>query len=210
MRRTIAATLFLLGFLMAALTLCTVRYAMSAEPDILESPASATATAQQWLDAVCRGDDDAASALLYGTPGFGTAPDNASPAAQQLWQAYRGSLEYSFAGECYATNSGVAVDVTLHCLDIPTLLDSLENRVQTLLEQKMDSAKGSDLLFDEDGNLKTEEAEEILSDALLLALGRQMPLQEQAVTLSLVFEQGSWWVLPEADALSNLSGSLSG
>ena len=210
MRRTIAATLFLLGFLMAVLPLCTVRYAMSAEPDILESPAPATATAQQWLDAVCRGDDDAASALLYGTPGFGTAPDNASPAAQQLWQAYRGSLEYSFAGECYATNSGVAVDVTLHCLDIPTLLDSLENRVQTLLEQKMDSAKGSDLLFDEDGNLKTEEAEDILSDALLLALGRQMPLQEQAVTLSLIFEQGSWWVLPEADALSILSGSFSG
>lgn len=210
MRRTIAATLFLLGFLMAVLTLCTVRYAMSAEPDILESPTSATATAQQWLDAVCRGDDDTASALLHGTPGFGTAPDNASPAAKQLWQAYRSSLEYSFAGECYATDSGVAVDVTLHCLDIPALLDSLENRVQTLLEQKMDSAKGSDLLFDEDGNLKTEEAEDILSDALLLALGRQMPLQEQAVTLSLVFEQGSWWVLPEADALSILSGSFSG
>ena len=209
MRRTIAATLFLLGFLMAVLTLCTVRYAMSAEPEILESP-TAAATASQFLDAVCRGNDDTASALLYGTPGFGTAPDNASPAAKQLWQAYRGSLEYSFAGECYATNSGVAVDVTLHCLDIPALLDSLENRVQTLLEQKMDSAKGSDLLFDEDGNLKTEEAEDILSDALLLALGRQMPLQAQAVTLSLVFEQGSWWVLPEADALSILSGSFSG
>ena len=35
MRRTIAAMLFLLGFLMAALTLGTVRYAMSAEPEIL-------------------------------------------------------------------------------------------------------------------------------------------------------------------------------
>ena len=210
MRRTIAATLFLLGFLMAVLTLCTVRYAMSAEPDILESPASATATAQQWLDAVCRGDDDTASALLYGTPGFGTAPDNASPAAKQLWQAYRGSLEYSFAGKCYATNSGVAMDITLQSLDIPALLGSLESRVQTLLDQKTNSAKGSDQLFDNDGNLRAEEAEEILSDALLLALGRQMPLKEQTITLSLTYDGGSWRVLPEGDVLSILSGSFSG
>ena len=200
MRRTIAATLFLLGFLMAVLTLCTVRYAMSAEPEILESP-TAAATASQFLDAVCRGNDDTASALLYG---------NASPAAKQLWQAYRGSLEYSFAGKCYATNSGVAMDITLQSLDIPALLGSLESRVQTLLDQKTNSAKGSDQLFDNDGNLRAEEAEEILSDALLLALGRQMPLKEQTITLSLTYDGGSWWVLPEGDVLSILSGSFSG
>lgn len=209
MRRTIAAMLFCLGFLAAALTLCTVRYAMSAEPQILESP-TAAATASQFLDAVCRGDDETASALLYGNPSFGTEPETASPAAQQLWNAYRDSLKYEFSGECYATNSGVAMDVTLQSLDIPALLGSLESRVQTLLDQKTNSAKGSAQLFDEDGNLRAGEADEILSDALVLALGRQMPLKEQTITLSLTHERGSWWVLPEGDVLCMLSGSFSG
>lgn len=210
MRKTFAAGLIALGFLMAALTLCTVRYAMAAEPEILEPPAAAAATAQQWLDAVCRGDDVAASALLYGTPSFGSAPVNASPAAAQLWEAYRSSLEYKSLGECYATASGVAMDATIRVLDTSKLLGNLEEKVQSQLDQKIGSGKDSSQLFEDDGSLKSEEAEAILSDALLLALGRQMPLREQTITLSLIYEQGAWWVLPEGDALSVLSGAFSG
>lgn len=210
MRKTFAAGLTALGFLMAALTLCTVRYVMTAEPEILDPPAAAAATAQQWLDALCRGDDAAASALLYGTPGFGSAPESASPAAAQLWEAYRSSLEYRSLGECYATASGVAMDVTIRILDTSKLLGNLEEKVLSQLDQKMGSGKDSSQLFEDDGSLKSQEAETILSDALLLALGRQMPLREQTITLSLIYEQGAWWVLPEGDALSVLSGAFSG
>lgn len=207
MRKTIAALLIALGFLMAALTLGVVRWAMTAEPILLEAPAGAGKAAVELMDAICRGDNAAVSSLLYGNPSLGTMPEDTSPQARELWEAYRSSLSYEFKESCYAGDAGIRIDVSVSALDIPALLPALDSLMQQQLDRKLQSQKD---LLREDGTMKPETAETVFSDALLLALGREKPLREQTVTLSLILDQGEWQVMPEGELLSLLSGSISG
>lgn len=208
-RTVFSSALTILGFLLAGLTLSVVLLAMRSEPKIIKHPDSARQRAESMMDAVCSGNFAAASAYIYGTPKLGSLPEDCSSAVEILWNTYRNHLSYAFSGDCYATPSGAAIDVTVTSLDLTDALHLLPEKAQHLLEERSATLKGQTELFDENNQLRPEQADKILSDAMLLSLNEGKAYRERTIALSLVYDAGQWWVVPEGALLDVLSGSLS-
>lgn len=209
-RHIIANLLTALGIVLAMGTVGIVALAVNAAPVILMRPDDAVDRARDMMHAACSGDYETASGMMYGTPNLGTRPADSSPAVDLIWEAFLESLDYTFPGECYATDSGVAVDVNIRYLDVPSVVEGLDSHAQALLSQRIATAEDSTEIYDENNNFRQELVTEILRDATLQVLEENKEYQEQTIPLYLVFDQGEWWVMPDADLLNVLSGSISG
>lgn len=209
-RRVLSGLLSVLGLALAIGTIWIVIGAVDAAPAMLMRPESAVDRAQALLDAVCDGDYETASEMLYGTPSLGTRPENSSPAVDLIWDAFLDSLEYTLLGDCYATDSGVAMDVRVRSLDISGVVDGLDSRAQALLNQRIAAAEDSTDIYDENNDFRQELITEVLQEAVRQALTENKTYQEQTISLQLVYEQGQWWVMPETTLLNVLAGSISG
>lgn len=197
-----AGIMMTLGVVVLVVSLWIITAAISSDPVMLRCPDTAVARAEEAMNAICAGDYEAVSATLYGRPSLGTRPENSSPAADLIWDTFRKSITYSFAGDCYATQTGVAIDVQVKHLDVSATLEGLGNRVESLLAKKIADAEDSAELYDEDNNFRKEIIEEVLQEATLRSLMGNETFQEQTVQLQLVFDQGQWWVLPDAEFVS--------
>lgn len=209
-RRVLSGLLSVLGMALAVGTIWIVIRGVDAAPVMLMRPDSAVDRVQTLLDAVCDGDYETASEMLYGTPGLGARPEDSSPAVDLLWDAFLDSLEYALPGECYATDSGVAMDVRIRSLDISGVMDGLDSRAQALLNQRIAAAENATDLYDENNDFRQELIAEVLQEAVRQALAENKTFQEQTISLQLVYEQGQWWVMPETALLNVLAGSISG
>lgn len=207
-RRIAAVFLMVLGILLLLSSLWIIKQAVSSHPVILRSPDAAVERADEMMSAVCEGDYDGVSALLYGSPNLGARPESSSPAADLLWEAFLDSLEYDFSGDCYVDDSGVAVDATIRYLDIPGVLEGLDSLVQGLLNQRISMAEDTTEIYDEKNDYRQEMLTEILCDATAQALEGNCVYLEQTIQLHLVYKHGQWWVVPEDALLNVLSGGF--
>lgn len=207
-RRFFSAAIAILAVAAAVLTVFTVTAALHSDPRILLAPTDAVAAAHTLMDAVCSGNDAAASAVLYGSPKLNTTPDENNPAVMLLWNAYRKSLSCTVSDECQPTESGVAVEVTVEALDTARVLERFAVRAQALLDERS-AARSHDELFDQNNQLLPEQAERLLSDAMLLTLEDEKSTCVLRFPLHLRCVDGAWWVLPEDGLLQVLSGSVS-
>lgn len=180
----------------------------TASPVLVEQPLVARAQAVQLLDAVCEEDMQKASSLLYGTPGLGADRDPADAVGNLLWDAFIGSMEYEINGECYATDSGVALDVTITALDLNSVTATLKDRSQVKLEARVAEAKNADDVYDENGDYREDFVMQVLYDSAVDALAQDAQQISKNVTLSLVFDDGQWWIMPEAGLLEAISGGI--
>lgn len=209
-RRGISRLLTVMGIVFAFGTIGIVIQAVSASPVMLKPPEMAASRADALMDAVCSGDWEAASEFLYGCPSLGTRPEDSSPAVDLLWDAFLESLEYSFLGDCYVSDSGVSIDVRVQSLDVSAVVDDLDSRAQTLLNENVFLAEDSTEIYDEENNFRQELVSEVLQQAVQQALEENRQLWEQTVSLYLIFEQGKWWVMPDDGLVNVLSGSFFG
>lgn len=209
-RRGISVLLTALGTALAVGTLGLVIWAVSASPVMLRPPETAACRAEALMDAVCSGDYQGASDLLYGGPSLGARPEDSSPAVDLLWEAFLESLDYTFLGDCCVADSGVAIDVLVRSLDVTAVVDGLDSRAQALLNERVLAAEDSAEIYDDDNNFRQELVAEILQGAVRQALEENRRIREQTISLHLVFDQGEWWVLPDAGLVNVLSGSFSG
>lgn len=209
-RRIIAGLLTALGMALIIGTVWIVTLAIQAKPVMLIRPVAAVDRARDMMTAVCSGDYETASSMMYGTPNLGTCPEDSSPAVDVIWEAFLESLDYTVLGDCYATDSGVAVDVSIRYLDVPGAIEGLDIYAQALLGQRIAAAEDSMEIYDESNNFRQELVTEILQDAASQVLEENKKYQEQTIPLYMVFDQGEWWVVPGADLLNVLSGSISG
>lgn len=209
-RRVLSGLLSVLGVALAVGTIWIVIRAVDAAPVMLMRPDSAVDRVQTLLDAVCDGDYETASEMLYGTPSLGAHPEDSSPAVDLLWDAFLDSLEYALLGECYATDSGMAMDVCIRSLDISGVVNGLDSRALALLNQRIAAAENAADLYDENNDFRQELIAEVLQEAVRQALAENKAFQEQTISLQLVYEQGQWWVMPETALLNVLAGSISG
>lgn len=205
-RRFFSAAIAILAVAAAVLTVFTVAAALHSEPRILAEPTDAVTTARALMDAVCSGNDTAASSLLYGSPKLNTDPGSDNPAVTLLWNAYRKSLSFSVSEDCRPTETGAALDVTVEALDTARVLERFGARAQKLLEERA-ATRSHDELFDKAGKLLPEQAEKLLSDAMLLTLEDEKSTCMQTFPLNLRCVDGKWWVLPEDTLLRVLSGA---
>ena len=175
---------------------------------LAEVPAAAAECTRELMEAVEGGEFPSASQYLYGQPDLGAGREPADAMSALVWDAFVGSISWEFAGECYATDSGICRDVAVTALEIPSVTENLTVRANALLAERMASAEEMSELYDEENNFRPELIEEVLREAMTQALAEDAKTVTEEVTLALTHQEGRWWVVPDQALLQLLSGGL--
>lgn len=208
--KVFSAIFALLGAGLLALALAVSLLAQDASPVLLAAPQEALDQSQAMMDAVARGDFAEAAQKMQGQPDLGTEGEPEDEAGRMIWTAFLDSIRYEFTGECYATDSGIARDVTIETLDIASVTASLRQRSQTLLNQRVAAAEDVEQIYDENGDYREDFVMEVLYDAVRQALEEDAVSVTSGTTLNLVYQQEQWWVVPDQALLSAISGGIAG
>lgn len=200
----------LLGILAAAAGIYLALSNMFAGPVLVEEPQAARERVQTMLDAVCSRDYETVSDSLYGRPNLGLDREAADSVGRMFWDAVSGSFSWESRGEFYATDSGVALDVTISAIELDSLTENLRARAQSLLEQRVADAEDTSEIYDENNEYRTEFVMAVLEDAARDALEQDATTASWDLTLNLLYENGRWWIMPEQELLEAISGGILG
>lgn len=173
-------------------------------------PEEAMALSEELMEAVARGDLQAAGNMMYGQPSLGVDREPEDEMGKRVWQKFIGSITYEFTGDCYATDSGISRDATITTLDIAKAVPGLRDRIQTELNRRVAEAENMDDLYDENNNFHEAMVMEIFDQAVTEALKEQTPSIQRAITMNLVYRDGQWWVVPDQALLKAISGNMAG
>ena len=113
-----------------------------------------------------------------------------------------------FQGKCYATDSGVALDVTVTALDVSAATASLATRAQTLLSERIEKAEDPAEVYDENNEYRADVVAAVLREAAEQTLENDAQLTDRELTLQLVYQDGQWWIVPDAALLQAISGGV--
>lgn len=183
---------------------------LEAMPVMVERPASAEQRVYALADAVNDSDYDTISALLYGNPNLGIDREAADDVGVLFWEALEDSREFELIGECYATESGLAWDAKLTCLDLGSVTVNLRQRAQTMLEERVAAAEDTSEVYNENNDYKEEFVMAVLYDAAKDALAEDARTVTYEFTLNLIFTNGQWWIMPEGTLMKAISGGILG
>lgn len=177
-------------------------------PVLLRQPNAAYAQVVHMLDAVCDGNMKQAQSLLRGTPDLGADRKPADAVSQLLWDSYLDSMEYTINGDCYATESGVALDVTISALDLESVTVTLRDRSQAMLEERVATAENATDVYDENNDYREDFVLNVLYDSAKDALREDAKTVSKDITVSMVYDNGQWWIMPESGLLDAISAGM--
>lgn len=203
-----AALLGLVGVAAAAATIALSFMNMNASPVLVEQPAAAVEQMTELMEAVCNNDFDTASQKLYGNPEFGVDRDPADEVGVLIWKAFTDSMSYELNGELYATDSGVAQNITITALDIESVTGVLKERSTALLEKRVAETDDPDEVYDENVEYREEFVMKVLYDAAVQALEQDAKTISRDVTINMIYENDRWWVLADSELLNAISGGI--
>lgn len=198
----------LLGICIAAATVYLSFTFREAKPVLLTPPLAAKSQAVSMMNEICEGDFDAASQRLLGTPNLGVDRESSQEAGVMIWDAFVSSLSYEMVGTCYATDEGLAQNVVLNCLDVSSVTANLQQRAQTLLEQRVAEATNTTEIYDENYEYREEFVMEVLRDAVADALEEDATQLSVELTLNMVYRDGQWWIVADSALLDAISGGV--
>ena len=205
-----AAVLALLSLTAAVFGVYVAVTNRNSAPVLLQPSQAAIDTADAMLRAVSDGDYKAAAQYILGSTDLGVDRQAKDEVGVLLWDAYQESLEYTPAGESFATDSGVARNYTVRYLDVNAVMGTLRERSQSLLEKRVAEADNMAEVYDENNEYREEFVMEVLYDSAVQALKEEASYVEDSFTVNLVHREGKWWVVAD-DALKRaISGSLAG
>lgn len=199
-----------LGMCLAVAGVCLALCNRNASPVLVRQPEAARTQVDTMLDALCAGDYDTVSTCLYGQPDLGLDRDAKDPVGQLFWNALAESFSYEIRGDFHATESGVALDVTVSALDLSSVTEKLGDRAKALMEKRIDQAEDPDEIYDENNEYREDFVMDALYDAAEAALKQDARQISWDLTLNLVYENGQWWIMPEQALLKALSGGILG
>ena len=207
-KKTISNILFILGLTISVFAACVAFLANDNSPQMIQKPTAALKQVGIMMDAIRAGDYDAASVVMYGSPSLGEVPTGDNLAVELIWTEFLRSIEYEISGDCYVSDSGVVVDVSIKTLNVPLVISSMENYADQLLNRQIAAAKDMSDIYDSEDNIHQDVMNKILWEAALQSLENNREYQEQTIGLNLVFEQGQWWIVPDESLQRILSGSF--
>ncbi len=196
----------------AVLSLCvliTVFCGLKSHPRFLASPSKVMNAAEEVLNCARAGDLGSLSKLLYGEPSLGNVQSRDSSAQSMIWYAYLESIQYSVSETIDATDTGVSLSVTVTCLDISTVIESLKDAAPALMAHKASQIDDESIIYDESHNYREAFVAEVLQDATEQILQKQPQTAEHEVTLQLVRSDEDWQVVPTDELLQLLTGFVS-
>ena len=192
--------------MLGAVVLCL--FSLDAPAQMLGKPKEAMACAEKMMQELSQGDYTAASKLMYGQPDLGVGTPSQDVFSAMVWDAFTESFSYEFVGVCYAEGNGIYRDVSITTLDIPGITEDLETRAKTLLAKRQAEMEDPEAVYDNQGQLPANQAEQILQEALQEALKDNGQTVTRDVTLKLIHREGQWWVSVDAALLEAISGGL--
>jgi len=198
----------LLGTAAAAFAVWLCANNLDSIPVLVAPVEEAKQQAQALMDAVAAGDYDTASSLILGTPQLGVDRDPEDQTGVMIWNAFAESYQYELMDECYATDTGVALDVRVTYLDISSVTKNLRQRTQTLLEERIAAAENVTELYDENNEFREEFVMEALYDAVDDALQEDAQQVSVSFTINLVYRDGTWVVVSDDALMAAISGGI--
>lgn len=205
--KKLAVCFALLGALLLGAAGAVSFCALDAPVRLLMADGGAEKCTEEFMNALAGADHDVAEGLLYGNPELPSAGEMESGLEKRLWEAYEGSITYTFSGECYASDSGICRDVEVTALDLPAVLGQLKEQSQSLLEQRAAETEW-DIAFDENGQYREAFAMAVLEDCAGQLVEAGAPTGTVRLTLELVCREGTWYVLPNKGLAELLSGGM--
>ena len=198
----------LAGLFSAGLGIFAAFSAPNAQPVMLRQPQQAYDRAQLLLQSLEAGDFQGAGELLWGQPSLGADRPAQDQAGQVIWEGFASSFSCEILGSCYPTESGVSLDVRITSLDLDSATASIGDRTRVLLQQRLDSAQNMDEIYDASGNYLDSLLQELMAQAAKEALAQESRFITRELILSMVHQDGQWWILPEPDLLEAISYGL--
>ena len=181
---------------------------VNASPVMVEQPESAREQVEVLMEAVSNNDYAAASAVLNGNPVFGADREPADAVGGLIWNAFCESLQYELVGDLYATDSGVAQNITVTALDMASVTEHLKERSEKLLEARVAAAENPDDVYDENNEYREDFVMQVLYDAAVQALKEDAKTVTGEVTINMIFENGQWWIIADSALLNTITGGV--
>lgn len=204
----LAAIFALLGIATTAMGIYVSFQSIGASPVLLETPEAAIQQIGLMLDKVQRGDYNGAGAMMQGSPDLGVDREASDEVGVLIWEAFVDSFTYEIVGECYATDSGVAQDLRITCLEISSVTASLRERSRSKLEELLASAEDISDVYDENNNYREDVVMAVLYEAAQDALAQDAQTVTYEVTVNLVHDEDRWWIIPDDALLKAISGGI--
>lgn len=209
-RKIFSLLLGLVGLCLMVGTLVLCLCSLDAEPVLVELPKAAEERAEALLEAIAEGDYAVAAGMMQGQPDLGADRAPADEVGVLVWDAFVDSLVYTFPGDFYAVDTGLARDVTVTCLDISSVTENLPQRTQLILEQRVSEAEELTAVYEESGAYREDVISEVLLEAAAQALEEDAKTISRELTLKLVYQDDQWWVVPDQALLEVISGGVTG
>lgn len=165
-------------------------------------PQEAKDCATAFLTALNDRDLEGAQTYLYGNPDLGLSQATIDPQTAKVWEAFRSSFVVSDIAPFQVSQSEIRLDFTLTTMELKALVN-----LPSLARNILDGKEDQDSLYDENGTLKPQEKTAIMEEALERTLAEAGSVN-RTCTISLVEAEGQWWVLPNENLLSALSGGM--
>lgn len=206
--RVLSGLFAVLGLTAAALGIWLGLGSVDAAPVLLREPEAVPERVEQMLELVSAGDYNGAGKLMQGQPDFGADREAADETGRILWDAFVSGFSYRLEGECYATDSGVAQDVVITRLEPDSVTAGLRDRIRSVLEKRLETAEDVSEVYDENNNFREEVVAEALLEALKEAIREDASYTSVTVTVTLVWRDGSWWIVPEEGLIRAITGGI--
>ena len=180
----------------------------NASPLLVKQPEAARVQVQTMLDALCEGDYATVSSCIYGTPDLGMDAQAADEVGRLFRDALGDSFSYEIQGDFHATDSGVALDVTISALDLNSVTAKLGDRARAHMEQRIAEAEDMEDIYDENNEYRKDFVMDALYTAAQEALEQDASRISWELTLNLVYENGQWWIMSDPALLKALTGGI--
>lgn len=206
--KIVSVVFALVGILLIISTAHFCFRSLDSNARILSMDPSASQRTEEWMEAVCKGDYTAVGNMMFGQPELHVGRDASGDAGVIFWDALISSMTYEFEGDCYATQTGLARDVTVTALDISAAMAPLRTRTEIIIEQWIEELEYMDEVYDENNNYRDTFVMKAACAAAEQILEEGEYLTSRELTLKLIYEDGQWWILAEQDLINVLSGKM--
>lgn len=198
----------ILGLAVAGFAAMMALNCRTADPLLLVPPEAAQERTVAVMEAVCQGEYDTAAGMILGNPRFGMEGNPEDPVEAMVWELFGKSFSYTLEGACYATEEGLAQKLTVSYLKLDSVTEHLRSRTQDLLEQRIAEAEDVSEIYNENNEFQESFVMAALLDAARQAIQEDVDYVTVEITANMIFRDGQWWLLPEAQLLSALSGGM--
>lgn len=207
--KTLSRVLTALGLVLVIVTGILAFSARSLPVTLLSEPREAEEAVQALVDALSQGNLAQVGLALYGQPTLEEQPDFDNPFLTTVWERYLDSLSCRGEEDMVASNSGLSQSILVDTLDIPAVLPQIERRYQELLPLRSES-EDSKTVYNDDGSYREEFVLSVLDEAAREILSQDCPTTSRKVTLTLVYRENRWWILPQEGLMDMLAGGFAG